>query len=212
MSKTLPHNRLIAQAAKEVLAPLGLGRQGRSRTWLDDHSWWLGVVEFQPSDWSRGTYLNVGAMWLWHRDKDYVYFDLSHRVDGGLLRYDNDEQFLPEIRQLALRAAAEVERLRGRIRTFEDVARELTPSAVAHGGWAAWDAAMALGLAGETEAAAAMFARVIATDDDRDWWLAAKREAAELQKLLKSDVKAFRAEVNGWIADYREALRLPPLT
>lgn len=33
----------------EVLAPLGVRRRSRSRTWLDDHGWWLGIVEFQPS-------------------------------------------------------------------------------------------------------------------------------------------------------------------
>jgi hypothetical protein len=48
VSKALPHNRLVAQAAKEVLSPLGLTQKGRSRVWLDDHAWWLGVVEFQP--------------------------------------------------------------------------------------------------------------------------------------------------------------------
>jgi hypothetical protein len=211
MSKTLSHNRLITQVAKEVLAPLGLIQKGRSRTWLDDHSWWLGVVEFQPSDWSRGTYLNVGAMWLWHGDRDDIYFDLSDRIGNGFLGYQSDEQFLPEVRHLASGAAAAIEGLRDRIRTFEDVARELTPSAVANGSWAAWDAAMALGLAGETEASAAMFARVIATDDDRDWWLATRREAAELQKLVTSDVDQFRILVNGLIARYRESLRLPPL-
>jgi hypothetical protein len=47
--------------------------------WLDDHTWWLVVVEFQPSSWSQGSYLNVGAMWLWH-DKNRLAGDL-----GGLV-------------------------------------------------------------------------------------------------------------------------------
>jgi hypothetical protein len=44
-----------------VLTPLGLTQRGRSRLWLDDHGWWLIVVEFQPSAWSRGSHLNVSA-------------------------------------------------------------------------------------------------------------------------------------------------------
>jgi hypothetical protein len=28
-------------------------QKGRSRIWLDDHGWWIAVVEFQPSDWAR---------------------------------------------------------------------------------------------------------------------------------------------------------------
>ena len=44
-----------AFAAKErpvqrrlFMRPLGLVQEGRSRTWLDDQAWWLGIVEFQP--------------------------------------------------------------------------------------------------------------------------------------------------------------------
>jgi hypothetical protein len=47
------HNKEIALAAKRVLAPLGCVRKGRSRIWLDDHGWWIGVIEFQPGRWSK---------------------------------------------------------------------------------------------------------------------------------------------------------------
>ena len=59
------HNREIATAAKSVLAPLGCIRKGRSRVWLDDQGWWVGKIEFQPSSCSKGSYLNVGASYLW---------------------------------------------------------------------------------------------------------------------------------------------------
>jgi len=61
-----PHGRVIADAARLALSPLGLARKGRSRTWLDDQSWWLGVVEFKPASRHPGTYLNVGLRFLWH--------------------------------------------------------------------------------------------------------------------------------------------------
>ena len=48
MAVELPHSKLITSAARDVLRPLGLRRRGRSRVWLDDRGWWLGVVEFQP--------------------------------------------------------------------------------------------------------------------------------------------------------------------
>src|SRR6202000_1719294 len=38
--------------------PLGLERRGRSRTWIDDQRWYAIVVEFQPSGFSKGSYLN----------------------------------------------------------------------------------------------------------------------------------------------------------
>jgi hypothetical protein len=57
--------RLVIRAARQALQPMWLRQKGRSRTWLDDHGWWLTVVEFQPSGFDHGTYLNVGVNWLW---------------------------------------------------------------------------------------------------------------------------------------------------
>src|SRR5687767_12866016 len=72
------HSKIIAQAAKEVLAPLGFRRSGRSRLWLADHGYWLGVVEFQPSGFSKGSYLNVAAHWLWRPPPHVMTFDYFH--------------------------------------------------------------------------------------------------------------------------------------
>jgi hypothetical protein len=41
------HSRVVAEAASAALSPLGLVREGRSRIWLDDQSWWVGVAEVQ---------------------------------------------------------------------------------------------------------------------------------------------------------------------
>lgn len=41
--------KLLADAGKAHLAPIGCRRIGRSRTWISDHGYWLIVVEFQPS-------------------------------------------------------------------------------------------------------------------------------------------------------------------
>ena len=104
MSQVNPHSRLITAAAREVLRPLGLFQKGRSRTWLDDRGWWLGVVEFQPSSFSKGSYLNVGAMWLWHRTIKHIQFDVGHRVaDVGYVEFESEAQFAPEAEKFAAR-------------------------------------------------------------------------------------------------------------
>lgn len=106
MSIAQSHSKLITQAACETLRPLGIVQKGRSRTWLDDQGWWIGVVEFQPSSWRRGSYLNVGINWLWNA-KDFLSFDFGSRVDdAGFVSYESDEQFALFARPLA-RAAAD---------------------------------------------------------------------------------------------------------
>ena len=74
----MDHNKLIASAAKDALTPLGLKRQGKSRIWYDDHGWWSIVVEFQPSSWSRGTFLNVGVCWHLYEQAHWS-FNVGHR-------------------------------------------------------------------------------------------------------------------------------------
>ena len=142
MARELAHSRLIASAAREVLAPLGLHRRGRSRTWFDDRVWWLGVVAFQPSGFSRGSYLNVGATWLWG-GKDYVSYDAGGRVGHApFVSYENDEQFAPEARRLAGIAAAEVAELRAAFPTVSAAADYLFANAHING-WPRFNAAIA---------------------------------------------------------------------
>ena len=52
-------------------------RKGQSRLWLDDNGWWMAIAEFQPSQWSKGTYLNVAVSWQWYPRVDYA-FDLAN--------------------------------------------------------------------------------------------------------------------------------------
>ena len=99
MAKQNEHGRLIAAAAKAALAPLGCRRVGQSRTWISDQRYWLIVIEFQPSGWSKGSYLNVGAMWPWYARKG-LFFHAGYRV-ADFIPFENREQFGPLIMGLA---------------------------------------------------------------------------------------------------------------
>ena len=65
MAKQNEHGKLIAAAAKAALLPLGCRRKGQSRCWYSDERFWCIFIEFQPSGWSKGSYLNAAATWLW---------------------------------------------------------------------------------------------------------------------------------------------------
>lgn len=104
------HNKIIANAAKQKLSPMGLERYGKSRTWIDDHGYWCIVVEFQPSSFSKGTYLNVGVSWLLF-EKAHWTFDIGHRerefTPAGI-----ETQFSEEILDIASQAARSVSKYR----------------------------------------------------------------------------------------------------
>lgn len=110
MAKASEHGRIIASAAKAALAPLGCLRRGQSRIWQDDHRYWAINVEFQPSGWSKGSYLNIHVAWLWAITHGYQY---SYRA-GSFIPFETAEQFTPLIAELAATAAVEVQRVRER--------------------------------------------------------------------------------------------------
>lgn len=203
---TLPHARLIQAAAKAVLKPLGCVQKGRSRTWLDDQSFWVGVVEFQPSSWGRGSYLNVGACWLW-QEKDYLSFDAgAYRVES-FTSYKNDEQFASVAQHLAERASEEVQKLRQCFPTPSRVCAELAKSPLRsihdH-----YHLAVSSGLAGHLDQSAQSFADVVSHAEERPWSVEIKRRAAELKRCLELG-SGFEEEVMDTIRRTRVLLKLP---
>ena len=137
------HSKLVTASARKVLRPLGLLQKGRSRIWLDDHEWWLGVVEFQPSAWARGSYLNVGCMWLWDV-KQHISFDVGGRVEP-FARFHDDAQFEGLADTLAEHAAKEVIQYRSRFPNLLEVC-EYYLSFPPEGLWSTFHAAVACAL------------------------------------------------------------------
>jgi hypothetical protein len=210
MSLVAPiQSKLLNEAARCALKPLGLFQKGRSRTWLDDRGWWLGVVEFQPSSWSEGSYLNVGCMWLWNV-KDHISFDEGFRVSPFSL-FTDEKQFRSAAEQLAQHAAHEVDRYRS---LFPDLAAVANyyhrhpPESF----WPNFNAAVVCALAGQQDDAQRFFRRVVEPkDDDRNWVLTAQADAEHL-RLLAPFTERFRKTIAERILQTREHLRLPPVS
>ena len=206
-----PHTKLLTGAARDVLRPLGLRQKGRSRTWLDDHGWWVGVVDFQPSGWSKGSSLNVGGMWLWHEQGHHLRFDVGYRVDGaGFIEYQSDEQFAPEARRLALLAADQIPRLRATLRDLDSAITWLREYSADHQGWPGYNLCIALGLSGRHTEAAACLRRLPQEPGDPEWWREAVTRAHHLAGLLEHDPGAFHARIGSAITAFRVALKLEP--
>jgi hypothetical protein len=211
MSTEPEHSRIIAAAAVSALQPLGLNRKGRSRTWLDDQAWWLGIVEFQPSSWSKGTYLNAGVMWLWN-EFPYLAYNVGGRVEGlgqGFAAYSDEQQFKEVAAGLARRAADEVSGFR---KMFRDPSRcaahyeslsQIPPNSF-------FDAGVVFGLSNRTPEAEMWFQRYLAIDDGRAFVLEEKTRVRELLAILR-DEHNFKRRVRASIARTRELLHLPVL-
>jgi hypothetical protein len=198
------HDRVLRDAARSVLGPLGLTQRGRSRTWLDDRIWHVIVVEFQPSSWSRGTYVNVAAMWLWN-PKDYFSFDYGpYRVQG--FESADEAQWPERCRAAATVAADRVAKLQGDLIDIGAAARHLSSHPDA--GWPTFHAAVASGLAGGVGRARALAKKVLREDDGVDWHREMKARVLEYSGLF-DDPPEYRARIVAEIQQTRALLNLP---
>ena len=200
------HNQLIAEAARRVLTPLGVRQRGRSRIWLDDRGWWLIVIEFQPSSWARGTYLNVGAMWLW-RQIGHLAFDHGYREEG-FQEFRDAADFEAKAAAVAERAAVEVLRLRAQFADLEAVARALGGDAPKDG-WGQYHAAIAAALASDrTAAVVGLDALATPRSDDPPWLRDLRAWAREIRGLIDRPTE-LAAYLDAVVRDTRSALKLP---
>lgn len=206
MAKQNEHGKLIAAAAKAALAPLGFRRIGQSRTWISDERYWAIWIEFQPSAWSKGSYLNVRPSWLWLR---YGAND-HHPRPADFISFESVAQFKPLVENMASIAAQTVVAMRARFKTLEDVNRFFAER-VSQDGFPVYRAAITAGLVRDTHAARQLFERMDNMDTTNwgSWIMDLRSECAALAALLDEPMR-YKAAILATIAERREKLRLPP--
>jgi hypothetical protein len=216
------HTKLLNAAAREVLSPLGIVQLGRSRTWLDDQGWWVGVIGFQPSSWSRGSYLAVCVSWLWHRmdDVDDLACHFGGRVPaphgGEFIQYESDEQFAPLALQFAMAAADRMQRYRELFPTVEAAAATLRKTERGQSVDESINTGIALGLVGDASAARRMFRRCIdyfESGEELEWRTETDEIDYERTRLLSElvpDRARFRERIRDDVRQTRAAFKLDP--
>jgi hypothetical protein len=219
MAASSEHSSIINRAARETLGPHGFVQKGRSRFWYNDQEWRAFFVEFQPSGWSKGTYCNVGVMWLWQPPdvvaEPHWTFDMFERVGIGgseFVSYDDDPAgFEKSVAGLVASAVKEFLRLRNEFGSVAAVAHyqgELGP------GWPIYNRSVAQGLIGSSREASAGF-RSVASIVAASLWPSDTDKSfirnAETLSTLAHDTRAFKAAIESQIAGCREGLKLIPL-
>lgn len=104
-------DRIIQNAARTILTEEGLFQKGRSRVWIDDNGWFLTIVEFQPSGFTKGSYLNVAIHYLWG-EKNYFTHDYGGRIEELRVFSGDAELFSAEMLEMAKTAISQVREYR----------------------------------------------------------------------------------------------------
>jgi len=168
----------------------------------------MAVVEFQPSDWSRGSYLNVGCMWLWNI-KQHISFDVGYRVNG-FFRYENEEQFGHAAEKLAAGALEKVGEYRRIFRSIHDVSNYYVENAP-KGFWPCFDAAIAHSLAGRAEASTRVLTACLDGTNDDPLWLKEARSVARRLAASVGDVRRMREIISNRVMEMRALQHLPTI-
>jgi len=206
------HSALIRAAAGTVLSPLGFQQKGRSRVWFADRGLWMLLVEFQPSGFGKGSYLNIAASWFWHSESDWQ-FDYMKRA-SGFVPFESMEQFRPEAERLAKLAGAEAAKLDKEFASLKEIADHLKEQTKdrrrSQNPWTLYHAAIVATLTGDQEFSLKCFGDLASQEAQNDWHEKLQDEAVVLAKLVP-ERKKFQAAILAKVADTRTRLKLAPL-
>jgi len=171
------------------------------------------LVEFQPSGFGKGSYLNIAASWFWHPDGDWQ-FNYMKRA-SGLVPFVITEQFQPEAERLAKLAGVEAAKLDKKFASLEDIANYLKEQTkdprLSQNPWTLYHAAIVAALTGDREFSLKCFSDLTNQKAQTDWHKKMLGEAAILAELV-SEREKFRAAICARVANTRARLKLPPLS
>lgn len=216
---TPAHSKQIVQAARVSLKPIGFVQKGSSRSFLSDEGLWSCIIEFQPHGSARGTFLNVGAHWLW-TTHDYISFDLGAGPHGSPRIHefesaDNALTFEAVANDLAQQAATCALRLRESLANISQITERLKESEAERDRkppcWNAYHLGIAYGLGKHTSSAVKKL-QLVADQPTPYPWMAKRRSDAFLLIDLLTDGAGFASEIEGRILATRRRLKLKDST
>ncbi len=182
MTTQIDHNKLLKKIAKERLKSYGIFQHGQSRTFLYDRGWFTIVIEFQPSSWSKGTYLNIGVDFNFY-PRDYFAFGYGYR-ENGFEGFKDEEQFnklVNELCELTIKRVQELEQ------KFIDVwtALKTADKEKADDTWRIYEVAVLNILTSNFDKARKQLSQVSKSKCEYDWEIERKKVADELIDWLQ---------------------------
>ena len=200
----MDHNKVIAKQAKLHLKPIGYTRSGKSRLWYKDKGWWGIVIEFQPSSFSKGTYVNVSVSYFLY-EKSHWTFDVSSRV-GKFISVENSEDFEKEIIDINKKTISRAEQY---LKNHSSVSHcnELCCMDERQSVWDLYHSSIFSSFLGDWEGSENKLHKIIDSDYDRDFEIAVQHRAADLLYLQKSK-NAYKKSIYGIVLRTRNQMHL----
>lgn len=208
MTTQIDQNKLLKKIAKERLNPYGIFQQGQSRTFLYDRGWFTIVIEFQPSSYSKGTYLNIGVDYNFY-PRDYFAFGYGYR-ETGFEEFTNEAQFDKLVNDLCDLTIKRVQELDLK---FQDIWTALKTVDKENGEdtWRLFEVAVLNALASNFNKAKKLLRQVSKTKCEHDWEIERKKLVDELLNWLQESPSSLE-KIKNIIIQTRQLKKLPEMT
>ena len=205
------HSKIIFKVAKQKLKPFGVVQLGKSRIWLDDRGWYTTQIEFQPSSWARGTYLNIGVDFHWYK-KQYMSFNLEGRQEN-FVEYKNDEQFTAEMEKFCDLIIKKILEIRENLRTIASAKKIILKHNFQNDDlWGNYHKGTICGLAGDFDKMNKYFNDLLKVENDMQLqWIEDLKENVKHLQSKTYDLELFKAEKLNIISETRKLKKLPEM-
>ncbi len=203
----IAHNKIIIKTATELLKIHGITRKGQSRIFLDDHCWFITIIEFQPHRWERGTFLNVGVNFNWY-ENDYFSFDIGNR-ETPFIEFTDEETFQIEIENLCALALKKANEYKESLKTAQAAHEKISNfEFVSDTLWGNYHKGIISGLIGDFNSMKNYFEKLLNVEHNVEW----ANELKERTKLLldySTNLGSFKSEIEKIVAKTRKLKKLP---
>jgi chaperonin cofactor prefoldin len=207
METHFDHNKLLKKIAKDRLKPYGIIQKGSSRTFLYDNAWYVIIIEFQPSSWDKGSYLNIGVDLNFY-PQNHLAFSYGSR-DSGFKGAENENQFTEIVNAYCNRVIEKIQKFKEEfkdISTAIDSIKRLYPD----NPWNDFDLGILYGLNGQIQKADSSLKKITKQKCNFEYEFKRQKSAAEMLELL-ADNEKFVARVQTLMVQSRQLKKLPPL-
>ncbi|CAN5272889.1 hypothetical protein BH09BAC3_BH09BAC3_21350 [soil metagenome] len=184
LTMTVDTNKLIKKIVKEKFIGQGIKQKGQSRLWYYLVDYYLILVEFQPSSWDKGSYLNVGVDFLWY-PKDFFAFEFGDRL-SSFKRFVDEKQFETEVEELCDLAISKVNHYKKLFSDKKSVADKLLKlHRDKSNDWEKFAIGLSFALAGQNSKAIDYLKKVIGDNYKHDWEFERSKIAIDYIKAIE---------------------------
>jgi hypothetical protein len=208
METNFDHNKLLKKIAKNRLKPYGAIQKGNSRIFLCDNGWYVIVIEFQPSSWDKGSYLNIGVDLNFY-PRNYLAFSYGSR-EKGFTGVNNEKQFIEVVDNYCNHVIEKIQKFR---EEFKDISTAIASIERINPDdpWHYFDLAILYGLNGQAQKADSFLRKLMEQRCKFDYENERQKLASEMFELL-TDNEKFVIHAKTLIANSRQLKKLPALT